>query len=1039
MKKKLLQLTLFFFVTFSFQNTVDGQTNEKITVSGSITSAQENLPLPGVNLLEKGTNNGVVSDFDGNYSIIVPGNTQLVVSYVGYKTQTININGRTTLNISLETDVSVLNDVVVIGYGTQRKKDVTGAIASISADDLTSNPLASVDQALQGKLSGVSITNNSGDPGGGVSVRIRGEGTLGNSEPLYVIDGVPVVNNSNSEIPLAGTSGKVSNPLSNLNPNDIESIDILKDASAAAIYGVRGANGVVIITTKRGKSGAPVFSFDAYTSFQSVKTLDLLKARDYADLVIEMFDNAGEAIDSSNEPTNLLDSNFIVDRSDWQDAFFKTGVAQNYNIGVSGGTEKIDYSISGGYHKNDATTIGSGFQRYSLRVNSNYKLGKFKIGESISLSRTINRRAPFLSARSQIRTIIKHAPTVDIFNPANDGGYNGPSDGDGYGRWNSIGLADLTQHFVKRNRLIGSIYGELEILDGLTYKLNLGLDAVFTNGSIFTPSYFFSGGFAEASPQLREYNAEELSPLLENTLTYNKTFGDHNITLLAGFTQQEYKFSRFSAFSNALQSNNLQTLNTSSASAQIAVGGFDDEWAIRSLLGRINYSYKGKYLFTGNIRRDGSSRFSKDNRYGVFPSFSAGWILSEENFLKDSNAINNLKVRVGYGELGNQEIPPYGFQSTLITSANYVFGGNVQSGITQTTLANQDLKWETTTQKNIGVDLGMFSNKLQLNLEYFVKETKDIILRAPLPGSLGITELPLVNAGNIENKGLEIAANYRTSLGDVKLEFGANATFLKNTVKSLGIGLPIQGRFPDADGAVLQVIREGETINSFIGHVTDGIFQSQAEIDAHATQSGASPGDIRFKDLNNDGVIDDLDKEILGDPIPDITYGFTLGLDYKNLDLSIFFQGVDGVDIYNGLRYWSEGLSEITNHTTTVLNRWTGAGTSNTIPRAVLGDPNFNRRPSNRFLEDGSFLRLKNVTLGYSIPEKTLNSIGNGFISSMRAYISGQNLLTFTNYSGYDPEIGTGFNQGVEVANQGVDYGIIPQPQTILMGLQVKF
>ncbi|SNZ01749.1 SusC/RagA family TonB-linked outer membrane protein [Flagellimonas pacifica] len=1038
MKKKLLQMALFSIMAFCFCNNAMGQVSKKISISGQVTASEDGLPIAGVNILENGTNNGTVTDFDGNYTITVESNAQLVVSYLGYKTQTIKASG-STLNIVLEADITALDDVVVVGYGSQRKKDVTGAVVSISGDELTSNPLPGIDQALQGKLSGVTIINNSGEPGGGVSVRIRGEGTIGNSDPLYVIDGVPIVNNVNSEIPVAGGSGKVSNPLANLNPNDIESIDILKDASSAAIYGVRGANGVIIITTKKGKKGAPQFTFDNYLAIQNVKTIDLLKARDYADLIIEMFDNAGEAIDDVTEPTNLLDDSFVVDRADWQKEFFKTGITHNYNINISGGNEFADYSLSGGYHKDNATTPGAGFKRYSTRLNSNFKLGKFKFGEAVFFSRTVNRRSTFQAARSQIRIINRHAPTVAVYNPANEGGFNGPGEGDGYNRWNPIGLAELTDNVVRRNRFVGNLYGEYEIVKGLKYRLNVGLDAVFTNGSTFIPRYVFSEGQSQEDPSLREYSAEELSPLIENTLNFQKDFGNHNLDLLVGFTQQEYKFSRFSAFSNMLQSNNLQTLNTSSASAQISIAGFDDEWAIRSLLGRVNYNYKEKYLFTGNIRRDGSSRFSEANRYGVFPSFSVGWVLSEEKFLNDHKFINNLKLRFGWGELGNQEIPPYGFQSSLFTSANYVFGGNLQSGITQNTLANENLKWETTVQKNIGLDLTLFDYRLNMTLEYFIKDTEDIILRAPLPGSIGITELPLINAGNIQNRGLEILASYKGSAGDLNYELSANASFLKNEVKSLGIGLPLEGRFPDDSGPVLAVIREGEAINSFFGHVTDGIFQNQAEVDAHASQSGAAPGDIRFKDINNDNVINADDRVILGDPNPDITYGLNASFDYKGVDFSLFFQGVEGVDIYNGLRFWNEGMAEMKNHSTAVLNRWTGEGTSNSVPRAILGDPNFNRRPSDRFLEDGSYLRLKNIILGYSFQKNTLSKFADGFIKSLRIYASAQNILTFTNYTGYDPEIGTGFNQGPGVANQGVDYGIVPQPKTFLTGIQIKF
>jgi TonB-linked SusC/RagA family outer membrane protein len=1013
------------------------------SISGFIKS-ESGESLPGATILVKGTTIGTISNSDGNYSIKVPADKNtLVFSFVGYQLQEVKINGKAIINAILLDESLSISEVAVIGYGTQKRKDLTGAVSTISSEQLSKVPVSSMDQALQGLSSGVAVTSNSGDPGGGVSLNIRGVGTINNTDPLYVIDGVPIVNNSRSEITTAGGSGKTSNPLANINSNDIESINILKDASAAAIYGVRGANGVVVITTKKGKQGKPTVSFESTLSVENIgKKLDLLKARDYADLMIEMYKNAGTPLVKDGDgPYNVLDPSYVVDRSNWQDAFFKTGIVQNYYLRISGGSEKVDYNFSGGYYKNTSTSVGSGMDRYSLQSNSNYHLGKITIGESISLSRVKNRRSSFLSARSPIRILFEMAPTVPVYNPNNDGGYGGPGDGDGFSRWNPVGLAELTQHYIYRNRVIGSTYAEWEIFKGLKYKLNLGADMVLSNGDNFVPSYFFSTGQQTKYASLKEYSSTEMSPLVENTVNYSRKFKDHNLTVLLGYTQQSYEFKQISAFSNALQSNDKQTLNTARPDGQISVTGIKDEWAIRSLIGRLMYSFKDKYLLTASFRRDGSSRFAPSNRWGTFPSFAVGWRLSDEKFMKDINFISNLKLRAGYGKIGNQEVPAYGFESTLITTAYYPFGGTAKTGATQTSLANKNLHWEVTDQSNIGIDASFFKGRLEFVGDYYIKNTKDIIVQAPVPGTTGIKagNAPYINSGDIQNRGLELSLTYRENKGDFKYEISANGSFLKNEVTSLGIGNPIVGRFPDDGGAVVTTTEKGYAINSFLGYITDGIFQTQAEIDSHAKQPFAQPGDIRFKDLNNDKVIDDKDRTILGNPIPKFSYGISLSASYKSFDLSVLFQGIEGVKIYNGLRYWTEGMAEVYNADANVLTRWTGPGTSNSMPRAVLNDPNMNRRPSDRFIEDGSYLRMKNITLGYKIPETKLKSITRNSISNVRFFITCQNLFTFTKYTGYDPEIGVGFNQGTGVANQGVDYGIIPQAKTALVGINVSF
>ncbi len=1013
---------------------------QQSAVTGTVSSTTGEL-LRGATVSVVGSTVTTLTDSSGHYRLLVPkGATKLGFSYSGYITAHESIEGRNIINSTLASSGD-LTQVVVVGYGTQKRKDLTGAVASITAKDIAKAPVPSLDQAIQGRMAGVTVTNDNGDPGGGVSVKIRGVGTVNNTEPLYVVDGVPLTNNANSEIPTAGSNGKVSNPLANINPNDIESIDILKDASAAAIYGVRGANGVVIITTKRGKQGKPRLSLDAYTAAETVPRIDLLKARDYADLMIEMYANAGSPLEPNGDdgPTNLLDPGYVVDRTDWQSAFFKRSSVQNYFLNLSGGTDKTDYSISGGYYSNTGTSVGMGMDRYSLRINSNYRMGRLTIGESVSLSRVKNRRQTFISARSPIRIIAEQAPTVALYNPDNKGGYGGPGPGDGYSRWNPVGLANLTEHYVYRNRIIGSMYADLEIFKGLKYRLNLGGDFEFTKGSNFLHSYYFASGMEQAYPSLQEYNSDVISPLIENTLTYNKKINRHDFSVLAGYTEQTYDFKRVSAFASALQSDDKKTLNTARADAQIAITGIEDAWAIRSFLGRINYAFDDKYLVTANIRRDGSSRFGPGHQWGTFPSFSLGWRVAKEEFMKNIGFISDLKLRGGYGEIGNQEVPPYGFESTLITSANYPLGGVLQGGVTQTNLANPDLEWEITRQSNIGLDAQFLDGKLSLTADYFIKKTTNMILQAPLPGSTGVIDAPYVNAGDVLNKGLELALGYQNSIGDFSYDVSANATFLKNEVTSLGIGIPITGRFPDSDGAVVTVTQKGYAIGSFYGYRMDGIFQTQDEIDAAPAQPGAAPGDVRFKNLNKDNVIDAGDMEILGNPIPKLAYGLSLNAGYKGFDLSIFFQGVNGLDIYNGMRYWTEGMAEVYNHDVAVLKRWTGPGTSNSMPRAVLGDPNFNRRPSDRFLEDGSYLRLKNISIGYSLPQKMLGSLTNGAITGVRIYFTAQNMLTFTKYSGYDPEIGIGYNQGPGTANQGVDYGIQPQPKTVTGGIRITF
>ena len=623
MTRRILVLVHLFAILLFHQATA--QDGSKIIINGTILSSDDS-PLPGVSVVEEGTSNGTITDVDGNYTLVVEGNSIILVSSIGFVSQEIDVDSRSTIDVILTEDLLVLAEVVAIGYGSQRRADLTGAISTIDADEINANVVSSLDQAIQGRMSGVSITSDSGEPGGGISVRIRGAGSFGYKEPLYVIDGL-LINNfpGNSEITTSGgEGGQLSNPLSSINPNDIESINILKDASAAAIYGVRGANGVVIITTKSGTAGAPKVSVDAYMGVQTVTNrLKLLEGDDYASLITDAFTNK-DATDDIPEAVTTASS--IEGRSDWQDEFFKTGSIQSFNVNVSGGTDNATYNFSSGYFQQGGTTLGTGFNRISIRSKTKFDLGKVRIGESVTISRTETDRPPFESARTMLRMLVRHSPLVAIRNPDNDGGFGGPdNEFDGYNVANPIGLSTLQQNEVARTRIIGSVFAEWDIIEGLTYKLNVGADLLLGRGSHFAPSYSFSTDRAESLNSVRKFSSYEVSPLIENTLQYSGVFGDHDLTVLAGVTQQTYEFENQVSITEGTPNNSIKTLSAGTSSPAVAGGAQD--WALRSYLGRVSYAFQGKYLVTANVRRDGSSRFTEDNRWGVFPLGGCGLAL----------------------------------------------------------------------------------------------------------------------------------------------------------------------------------------------------------------------------------------------------------------------------------------------------------------------------------------------------------------------------------------------------------------------------
>lgn len=974
-----------------------------IRVSGRVKAADGNSGLPGVNVSVKGTTTGSVTDADGNYSLIAPNErATLVFSFIGYVTQEVAINNRSSIDITLAVDEKSLSEVVVIGYGTQRKADLTGAVSAITSKDFENTVNTNIGQALQGRAAGVQVTQNTGKPGDSPLIRIRGVGTTGNSNPLYVVDGV--ITNPDG----FGVSGGTTGGIANLNPDDIESMTILKDAASSAIYGARAANGVVLITTKRGKAGLGRVSFDMYYGTQKAWRLPkMANAREFATLQNEARRNAGLATWWSN-PDSLGVGNEKVAE------IFQTAPIQNYHLTVSGGSEKSQYAVSLGYFNQVGIGIGVGYDRYSLNITSDHQvLKKFKFGNSLSLTRGKQTSGQW---NETFVNAIRYSPTIPKYLPDGSYGY-ATRQGEQLGYLSALGAAYLFQNDLARYRGLGNIYGEYQFTPELKLRSTLGIDLIVENGINFVPVYAF-GSRTNAISTLDRSNVLSLTWLNENILTYDKKLDKHSISALVGATQQSNRYENFTAHRESLPNNDIRVLDA--ASLNDRARGSASEWAIRSFIGRVNYNYDEKYLLSANVRVDGSSRFGAGNRYGVFPSFAAAWRVSGEKFMEGLPAINDLKVRASWGQLGNQEIGLYSFTTGLDLSQNYVLGTGqtIASGAAPTALGNPDVKWETTTMQDVGVDLSLFQNRVSVTADYFVKDTRDMLVQVPIPGTTGVTTAPFQNVGAVRNSGFELALTYRKATGAFRYDVSANMGTVKNRVISLA-GLPIfSSVFKTA---------EGQPINSIFGYVQEGVFQTQEEITRHATQLNAKPGDIAWKDTDGNGVINDNDRDYIGNTIPRLSYGFTGNASFKGFDLSIFIQGIQGREIYLDGTGGRRLMDNFDNTTADYLSRWTGPGTSNRVPRLVWGDPSNNRRTSSFWVYDASYVRIKNLQLGYTLPKGTLG------LNRLRVYVSSQNLLTITPYPWFDPEVGAGRD------NNFTDLMTYPQPRTFLGGINLEF
>lgn len=989
--------------------------------------------LPGVSILIKGTTRGTTSDSDGNYTITIEDNPSLVLvfSFVGMQTREEQVQGRSVLNMVLSATPMALNEAVVVGYAEQKKSNVTGSIVSVKAGDIAKTQSSSFESALQGKVPGVYVSSNGGQPGGGVSVRIRGIGTINNSNPLYIIDGVQVS---------AGNSEN-SNPMASINPADIETIDILKDAASCAIYGTRAANGVVLITTKRGKTGAPKLSVSGYYGVQTPtrKIVEPMNATQYAEYMNRSFTAAGRPLPFPNPAA-------LGKGTDWLDEVIDPGKIQEYQLSVSGGSGKTKYFVSANYFRNDGMMLRSWFERMSVRANMDHQISdKFRIGNSLSIAR-INARDNGTGTRGRVASgsfasLYPALPIIPVYDTK--GNFAGPVDNQFEGAINPV----FTQLWPKIDNVaynvLGNLYAEFEPLKKLVFRTSISTNIATSSTYNFSPIYTLgilnSGGLST----LNVGSSLNEQWIWENTVSYTKSFGNHTLVGLLGTSAIDSK-GRTAAQTGQYDTDAFREITSQGAKTFNSTTTSGEE-SLASVFARVGYDFKNKYLLTVNVRRDGSSKFGPNRKYGVFPSVSGGWRISEEHFFSNKNVVSDLKIRGGWGQVGSDAIGNFLYLPRVVTGANYAFGNQQATtwiGASLADLGNPDIQWETVTEYNFGVDAGLFNNQLTVSAEYFNRTRSNMLLTLNLPGVTGLSTITK-NAGNLTNKGFEFGASYRNG-GDSQIRYSLNAnlTTFNNKVVSLGQKRDIFTLSQEGGGGV-SLIREGEPLGVFYGFVSEGLYQSQEQVNAANAVDGnaatpyqaigTAPGDFKYKDINGDGVINNSDRTIIGNPTPKFTYGFGGDASYKSFDLSLQFFGMYGNQLYNLARPGLEGSARSYNRSAKAVNAWSGPGTSNTIPRPIVTDPNQNFRAASHMVESGSFLRLKNIQLGYTLPGSGLQRLG---VSSVRIYLSAQNLFVLTKFSAGDPEVGLDDNNS---ATAGIFNDLYPQAKTVSMGVKLDF
>ena len=983
------------------------------TVTGTVTDVSGE-PIIGANIRIKGTTTGTITDIDGNFSIEAEPQSVIEVSYIGYLTQETVINNQKSIRFLLKEDTKTLDEVVVIGYGVQKKADLTGSVANINTEKLNTQSNANIGQALQGKIAGVDIVSQGGAPGSGTRIMVRGIGTLNNASPLYIVDGMYM------------------NSIDHINPNDIASIDVLKDASSAAIYGSRAANGVIIVTTKEGSNteGKPIIDLSVNLGISTAsKFLDMLDAKGWAEVTTIARQAIGKpALDMATDLANKPDN-------DWQDIMFRPALMQNYNLSVKGGGKYSTYYTGLGYFNQDGIVKGTNYQRYNIQSKNDYKRGIFSAGTNLIISFSHDKPLHQELRGGMIGTILQSVPTLEKYDDTREGGYGGTY-GDVVNIPHPLAIIDdnIMDRYNENVKIFANLYAQIELFKGLKYKLNLTPDFSFERYKNYLNKYDF-GLATNSITQLTERQRRRRNILVENLLTFDRTFGEHKISALAGYTYQDSRFRHIQAYGEGLPQG-LEEIDA--ATTNRSNEGNSWRSVLASILGRVFYSYQNKYLFTATIRRDGSSKFGKNNRYGYFPSFSLGWNVAEEKFMENVHWLDQLKLRGGYGVLGNQEIDNYQYSSTITTGINYPDGnGGLLQGAFPKNFANPDIKWEETAMTNVGIDFMAFNNRLSLTADYYVKNTKDILLTVPIPISSGGANDPIRNAGKIRNNGFEFNLGWMDQ-PNPDISYGINliGSFNKNKVIAMGSESgSIKG------GSTNQNITTSETkagypIGGYWLISTAGYFNSQEEVDAYAKdgkkiQPAAEPGDIKFVDANNDGVINDDDRVFQGSPFPDFTFALNGNMRYKNFDLSIGLQGVLGNKIYNATRQTLEDVTKGSNFLASCLDYWTPENKNASHPRLTWDDPNRNTRAeSDRYLENGSYLRLRSVQLGYTFPQTWFK----GAIQHARVYINAENLFTITSYSGYSPDV------NADNANyRGFDNFIYPTNRTFMLGLNVTF
>lgn len=984
------------------------------TVTGTVTDVSGE-PIIGANIRIKGTTTGTITDIDGNFSIEAEPQSVIEVSYIGYLTQETVINNQKSIRFLLKEDTKTLDEVVVIGYGVQKKADLTGSVANINTEKLNTQSNANIGQALQGKIAGVDIVSQGGGaPGSGTRIMVRGIGTLNNASPLYIVDGMYM------------------NSIDHINPNDIASIDVLKDASSAAIYGSRAANGVIIVTTKEGSNteGKTIIDLSVNLGISTAsKFLDMLDAKGWAEVTTIARQAIGKpALDMATDLANKPDN-------DWQDIMFRPALMQNYNLAVKGGGKYSTYYTGLGYFNQDGIVKGTNYQRYNIQSKNDYKRGIFSAGTNLIISFSHDKPLHQELRGGMIGTILQSVPTLEKYDDTREGGYGGTY-GDVVNIPHPLAIIDdnIMDRYNENVKIFANLYAQIELFKGLKYKLNLTPDFSFERYKNYLNKYDF-GLATNSITQLTERQRRRRNILVENLLTFDRTFGEHKISALAGYTYQDSRFRHIQAYGEGLPQG-LEEIDA--ATTNRSNEGNSWRSVLTSILGRVFYSYQNKYLFTATIRRDGSSKFGKNNRYGYFPSFSLGWNVAEEKFMENVHWLDQLKLRGGYGVLGNQEIDNYQYSSTITTGINYPDGnGGLLQGAFPKNFANPDIKWEETAMTNVGIDFMAFNNRLSLTADYYVKNTKDILLTVPIPISSGGANDPIRNAGKIRNNGFEFNLGWMDQ-PNPDISYGINliGSFNKNKVIAMGSESgSIKG------GSTNQNITTSETkagypIGGYWLISTAGYFNSQEEVDAYAKdgkkiQPAAEPGDIKFVDANNDGVINDDDRVFQGSPFPDFTFALNGNMRYKNFDLSIGLQGVLGNKIYNATRQTLEDVTKGSNFLASCLDYWTPENKNASHPRLTWDDPNRNTRAeSDRYLENGSYLRLRSVQLGYTFPQTWFK----GAIQHARVYINAENLFTITSYSGYSPDV------NADNANyRGFDNFIYPTNRTFMLGLNVTF